>query len=58
MYTHPHAIREAYLGDLKEQDELYTRVCRENSADYLCLDTGTPFDHALLTFLAKRAHLG
>lgn len=58
VYTHPHAIREAYLDDLKEQDELYTRVCRENAADYLCLDTGTPFDQALLTFLAKRSHLG
>ncbi len=58
VYTHPHAVREAYLGDLKEQDALYTRVCREHAADYLSLDTGTPFDHALLTFLAKRAHLG
>ncbi len=58
VYTHPHVIREAYLGDLKDQDALYSRVCRENAADYLSLDTGTPFDHALLTFLAKRAHLG
>ena len=58
VYTHPHAIREAYLGDLEKQDEVYTRVCRENAADYLSLDTGTPFDQALLTFLAKRAHLG
>ncbi len=58
VYTHPHAIREAYLGDLEEQDAMYTRVCRENTADYLSLDTGTPFDQALLTFLAKRAHLG
>lgn len=58
VYTQPHAIREAYLDELKEQDDAYARVCRENAADYLSLDTGTPFDQALLTFLAKRAHLG
>ena len=58
VYTRPNAIRNAYLNDMKEQEKLYARICRENSADYLCVDTSTPFDHALLTFIAKRSKLG
>ena len=58
VFTHPREIRDEYLAQLQEQNELYSRVCRENAADYLTLDTATPFDYALLSFLSKRAKLG
>jgi hypothetical protein len=58
VFTHPREIRDEYLAHLQEQNELYSRVCRENAADYLTLDTTTPFDYALLSFLSKRAKLG
>jgi uncharacterized protein (DUF58 family) len=58
IYTSPREIREHYLSRLHEQNELYTRICRENAADFLTLDTTTSFDYALLSFLSKRARLG
>lgn len=58
IYTHPREIQKAYLADLQAQNDLYTRVCRENAADFLMLTTSTPFDYALLAFLSKRAKLG
>lgn len=56
--TSPRHIRESYLSDLREQNDRYTRECRANYADYVRLETTTPFDYALLSFLSKRALLG
>jgi uncharacterized protein (DUF58 family) len=58
VYTHPREIQAYYLANLQAQNDLYTRVCRENAADYVLLSTATPFDYALLSFLSKRAKLG
>lgn len=56
--THPTRIRPDYLTSLQAQNDQYTRECRANYADYVSLETTTPFDYALLSFLSKRAKLG
>ncbi len=58
VFTDPNQIREQYLQQLNEQNDRYERVCRENYADYLTVDTTTPFDYSLMAFLGKRAKLG
>lgn len=58
ILTHPSQIREHYLTHLQEQNDRYMRECRANYAEYVTLETTTPFDYALLSFLSKRALLG
>lgn len=58
VFTDPSQIRDQYLEQLKLQNERYEKVCRENHADYLTLDTTASFDYALMAFLGKRSRLG
>lgn len=58
VFTHPAQIRAQYLANLEAQNERYLKECRSNYADYVLLETTTPFDYALLSFLGKRAKLG
>lgn len=58
LTTQPYHIQKAYQEAMKEFIEKYKRECRENSIDYILLDTSTPFDVALLNFLNKRQRLG
>ncbi len=58
LTTQPYHIQKAYQEAMKEFIEKYKRECRENSIDYILLDTATPFDTALLNFLNKRQRLG
>jgi uncharacterized protein (DUF58 family) len=58
VFTDPNQIRDQYIEQLKLQNELYEKVCRESYADYLTLDTTTSFDYALMAFLGKRSRLG
>ncbi|MEE2708475.1 MAG: DUF58 domain-containing protein [Gemmatimonadota bacterium] len=58
IFTDPNRIRDQYLTSLQDQNARYEKVCRENYADYTSLDTTTPFDYALMTFLGKRSKLG
>lgn len=58
VFTDPNQIRDQYLNRLQGQNERYMQVCRENYADYIALETTTPFDYALLAFLGKRGRLG
>lgn len=56
--TQPYHIQKAYQDSMKEFMERYKRECRENSIDYVLMDTATPFDVALLKYLNKRKRLG
>ncbi len=58
LTTQPYHIQKAYQEAMKEFVEKYKRECRENSIDYLLLDTSVPFDTALLNYLNKRQRLG
>lgn len=58
IMTQPYHIQKAYQEAMREFVERYKRECRENSIDYLLLDTSVPFDTALLNYLNKRQRLG
>ena len=55
--TQPWHIQKAYQESMKEFLDYYKRNCRENSIDYLLLDTETPFDRALFEYLNKRKRM-
>lgn len=55
--TQPYHIQHAYQESMREFMERYKRECRENSIDYILLDTATPFDVALLNYLNKRQRI-
>ena len=55
--THPLYIRSDYrkmMGDFLME---YKRQCHENHIDYNLIDTGTPYDVALLEYMIKRARI-
>ncbi|MDP1677990.1 MAG: DUF58 domain-containing protein [Bacteroidota bacterium] len=58
LTTQPYHIQKAYQESMKDFIERYKRECRENSIDYILLDTTIPFDVALLNYLNKRQRLG
>ncbi|MFZ4622046.1 MAG: DUF58 domain-containing protein, partial [Bacteroidota bacterium] len=58
LTTQPFHIQKAYQEAMKDFIEKYQRECRENSIDYLLLDTSIPFDTALLNYLNKRQRIG
>ncbi len=57
MMTQPWQIQKAYQRAMVEYLDHYKRECRENSIDYVLLDTKTPFDQAMVEYLSKRARL-
>jgi uncharacterized protein (DUF58 family) len=57
MTTQPWHIQKAYQQSMKEFLDYYKQQCRDNSIDYILLDTGTPFDKALFEYLNKRRRL-
>jgi uncharacterized protein (DUF58 family) len=54
LTTQPYHLQKAYQEAMKQFMNRYKKECRENSIDYLLLDTSTPFDIALLNYLNKR----
>ncbi|MFA6456034.1 MAG: DUF58 domain-containing protein [Bacteroidota bacterium] len=58
LTTQPFHIQKAYQEAMKSFMDRYKRECRENSIDYILLDTSTPFDTALLHYLNKRQRIG
>ncbi len=58
LTTQPYHIQKSYQEAMQKFIEGYKRECRENSIDYLLLDTTTPFDVALLNYLNKRQRTG
>ena len=57
LTTEPWEIARRYREKLAAWQDFYRRNCRERLIDYVPLDTRTPFDHALLAYLGKRARL-
>jgi uncharacterized protein (DUF58 family) len=54
LTTQPYHLQQAYQQAMRTFMERYKRECRENTIDYLLLDTSTSFDVALLHYLNKR----
>ena len=53
----PRGVRERYRELMAMHLQTLSRELGENRVDYALLDTGTPLDHALFTFLASRERL-
>ncbi len=53
----PDELRGLYQKRLTSFLESYKRECRQNLIDYQPIDTSTPFDLALTSYLAKRKRL-
>ena len=56
--TQPWHIQKAYQESMKDFLTRYKKECRENTIDYVLLDTATPFDVALFEYLHKRQRMG
>lgn len=54
LVTDPATVRRRYLDALSEHVETLRRRAAEARIDYLMLDTATPYDKALMTFLMAR----
>ena len=57
MVTLPRQIGRPYGEAVARFVERYKRECREHRADYVLMDTRTPFDVALFEYLSKRRRL-
>jgi uncharacterized protein (DUF58 family) len=57
LMTQPWHIQKAYQQSLHKMLEFYKRQCRDNTIDYVLLDTQTPFDKALFEYLNKRKRM-
>ena len=57
LMTQPWHIQKAYQQSMREFLDYYKRECRENSIDYVLLDTAMPFDKALFEYLNKRKRM-
>jgi uncharacterized protein (DUF58 family) len=57
IQTRPRHVQAAYRSALAAFLRRYREVCREHSIDHVLMDTGTPFDAALVEFLGKRARI-
>ena len=58
LQVDPASVREDYLERIQDFVDTYRRDCAESRVDYLEIDTQTPYDRLLLTYLMKRAKLG
>jgi uncharacterized protein (DUF58 family) len=57
MTTLPAQVGRAYRAAFRAFIERFKRECRENSIDYVLMDTTTPFDLALVQYLGKRERM-
>lgn len=57
LMTQPWQIQKAYQQEMAAFLDRFKRECRENSVDYVLLDTKMPFDTALVEYLSKRERL-
>lgn len=53
----PDLIRREYVAALDEWRTRLRNECREHMIDYVAVDTRTPFDSVLLSYLQKRSRL-
>ncbi|MFZ2324078.1 MAG: DUF58 domain-containing protein [Ignavibacteriaceae bacterium] len=55
--TQPYQIQKAYKEAMKEFTSKIKRECLNSNFDYNLIDTSTPFDTALFTYIQKRSRL-
>jgi len=55
--TLPWQIRSDYQRTLHAHVDRYRRECRQAFVDYVPINTATPYDYALFSYLGKRARL-
>jgi len=55
--VHPQHLRREYKRSIDIFTESYKRKCRENSIDYVPIDTSTHYGFVLSSYLAKRKRL-
>ena len=55
--TLPWQIQSSYRNAMNQFLQTYKRECREHAIDYVMMDTATPFDTALTSYLAHRERL-
>ncbi len=58
IHVEPWRIRNEYAAEVRAWSEAIKRECREHRIDYVLMNTKTPFDVALTSFLEKRSRLG
>jgi uncharacterized protein (DUF58 family) len=57
LRTFPESVREAYLRRVRDFTDRLSRMCGQAEVDYSLLNTSTPLDRALTTYLARRKML-
>ncbi|MCJ7554921.1 MAG: DUF58 domain-containing protein [Ignavibacteriaceae bacterium] len=57
MTTQPYQIQKAYKEAMEEFTNRIKRECLNSNFDYNLIDTATPFDTALYTYIQKRTRL-
>ena len=57
MTTQPYQIQKAYKDAMEEFTNRIKRECLNSNFDYNLIDTSTPFDTALYTYIQKRVRL-
>jgi uncharacterized protein (DUF58 family) len=58
MHLLPDVVRDEYLRAIKSHIKSLREGCERNRIDYELLDTATPLDGALFSYLARRAEFG
>ncbi len=58
MTTEPYSIRRDYLDAVDRWMAHLRRECSESRIDYVPIQTSTPYDRALFSYLEKRKRLG
>jgi len=58
MTTEALSIRSDYLREVEKWRATLARACAESRIDYVPIDTSTPYDRALFSYLEKRRRLG
>jgi hypothetical protein len=58
LVVEPESLRREYKKRLDSFVDYYKSQCRDGLIDYVTLNTRTPFDRALFSYLLKRKRLG
>jgi uncharacterized protein (DUF58 family) len=57
MHVVPEFLKPEYMRIIRDQISFYERECQKERIDYALLDTGSPLDRALFTYLLRRERL-
>lgn len=57
MHVVPELLKPEYRRIVSDQISYFEKECQKDRIDYALLDTGSPLDHALFTYLLRRERL-